>query len=243
MIDIENLKNNHEAAKKLVSEVQNNMIHGMNLDEFIFNRIICKVDPIEYIERVLRAHLPDSRRQLFENQTELIRAVCNPAIRRVAALMARQCIKKGSIIHTRDGKLIPIENYKDSWKTRENVPLFEISTEFNTLYCTENHPIYTNNGWKRADEINPGDKILCLYSWDKFGDDILIKEKDNLNSQIIFLKKENAFTMGYLLMNYWKTGKLNTDDELVQYLNLTNELFSHHSPILETLQYFLSRSV
>ena len=224
MIDIENLKNNHEAAKKLVSEVQNNMIHGMNLDEFIFNRIICKVDPIEYIERVLRAHLPDARRQLFENQTELIRAVCNPAIRRVAALMARQCIKKGSIIHTRDGKLIPIEDYIDSWKTKENVPLFEISTEYNTLYCTENHPIYTNNGWKRADEINPGDKILCLYSWDKFGDDILIKEKDNLNSQIIFLKKENALVMGFLLRKYWQTGKLNTDDELVSYLNLTNEL-------------------
>jgi len=48
------------------------------------------VDPIFFIENVLRAHLPEFKRHLHANQIELIRAACNPNIRKVAAMFSRQ---------------------------------------------------------------------------------------------------------------------------------------------------------
>ena len=48
------------------------------LGDFIFNKVVTRIDPIEYCERILRAHLPPEKRHLHENQVELIRAVTNP---------------------------------------------------------------------------------------------------------------------------------------------------------------------
>jgi hypothetical protein len=97
-VDIFTLKNNVNAVQNQLSNVnKNNNIYGMPLGDFIFNKIICRVDPIEYCERVLRYHLPDNRKRLHANQVELVRAVCNPKIRQVAALMARQAGKTESI--------------------------------------------------------------------------------------------------------------------------------------------------
>lgn len=91
MLDISSLKNNQEAVKAQLSSMNhNNMINGINLGDYIFNKVITRIDPIQYCERILRAHLPENKRHLHENQVELIRAVCNPKIRKVAALMARQ---------------------------------------------------------------------------------------------------------------------------------------------------------
>ncbi|MNJ01922.1 hypothetical protein D3C73_1617050 [compost metagenome] len=50
----------------------------MPIDEYIYHRLITKVDPIEYCHRVLRGHLTENRRYLHENQIALIKAVCNP---------------------------------------------------------------------------------------------------------------------------------------------------------------------
>lgn len=97
MLDISSLKNDQAALKMQMSSMKNNMIHGMNLGDFIFNKVVTRIDPIEYCERVLRAHLPPNKRHLHENQIELIRAVCNPKVRKVAALMARQAGKTESI--------------------------------------------------------------------------------------------------------------------------------------------------
>ena len=85
----------------------------MDLSDFIYNKLASKFDPIQYIERVLRAHLPESKRHLHENQIELVRTVCNPKIRKVAALMARQsgkCFKKGTKIMMADGNSKLVEN-------------------------------------------------------------------------------------------------------------------------------------
>ena len=91
MLDISSLKNDQAAIKAQMMGMQNiNTINGMDLGDFIFNKVITRVDPIEYCERILRAHLPENKRHLHENQIELIRTVCNPHIRKVAALMARQ---------------------------------------------------------------------------------------------------------------------------------------------------------
>ena len=111
-MDISSLKNNADAAKQALESIKENQIKGMDMGDFIFNKIITRLDPIEYIERVLRAHLPEEKRHLHENQKELVRAVCNPRIRKVAALMSRQsgkCFAKGTRIMMADGESKPVE--------------------------------------------------------------------------------------------------------------------------------------
>lgn len=97
MFDIDNIRNNQKALQNQIAGVKDNYISGMSMDDYIYNRLLTKVDPIEYCHRVLRAHLGESRRYLHENQIALIRAVCNPHIRQVTALMSRQAGKTESI--------------------------------------------------------------------------------------------------------------------------------------------------
>ena len=94
-IDI--LRDQNIFLRQDLDALNSNKIGDVNLDDYIFNRVMQKVDPIYYIENTLRAHLPEKKRHLHENQIELVRAVCNPSIRRVAALMARQAGKTESI--------------------------------------------------------------------------------------------------------------------------------------------------
>ena len=89
MFDLTKLQSDTKAIKGQLSNMKSqNKIGGIDLGEFIFNKLITKMDPIQYCERILRSHLPPNKQKLHENQVELIRAVCNPKIRSVAALMA-----------------------------------------------------------------------------------------------------------------------------------------------------------
>ena len=85
---IENIKQNNLILQQDTKNINDNMIYGQKLDDFIFNKIMQRTDPIYYCENVLRAHLPERKRHLHENQIELIRAVCTPHYRKVAGLMA-----------------------------------------------------------------------------------------------------------------------------------------------------------
>ena len=171
------IQNNLSVIKDdIVASSQENVINGESLDDFIYHHFLNRLDPVEYCENVLRHHLPESRQKLHENQTALIRAVCNPKLKQVAGMMSRQCLLRGTIIHTRDGKLIPIEEYKDAWKTNDNAPIFEIHVKGgHIIKCTGNHPIKTQNGWKRADELAKQDWVLCLDYWDKFNDEYTLQ--------------------------------------------------------------------
>lgn len=171
------IQNNLSVIKDdIVASSKENVINGEELDDFIYHHFLNRLDPVEYCENVLRHHLPESRQKLHENQTALIRAVCNPKLKQVAGMMSRQCLLKGTIIHTRDGKLIPIEEYKDAWKTNDNAPIFEIHVKGgHIIKCTGNHPIKTQNGWKRADELAKQDWVLCLDYWDKFNDEYTLQ--------------------------------------------------------------------
>lgn len=171
------IQNNLSVIKDdIVASSQENVINGENLDDFIYHHFLNRLDPVEYCENVLRHHLPESRQKLHENQTALIRAVCNPKLKQVAGMMSRQCLLRGTIIHTRDGKLIPIEEYKDAWKTNDNASIFEIHVKGgHIIKCTGNHPIKTQNGWKRADELTKQDWVLCLDYWDKFNDEYTLQ--------------------------------------------------------------------
>ena len=104
------LYKDYEKARKDLESIKENQLKGLDLDQFIFNKFSTRLDPVFYIENVLRAHLPESRRHLHENQIELVRAVCNSKIRKVAAIMARQCFIKNTKILMADGL---IKNVQD----------------------------------------------------------------------------------------------------------------------------------
>ena len=74
--------------KQLENLRKSNNINGTSLDEYIFNKIVNRLDPIEYCQNVLRQHLPKRRQHLHENQIELIRAACDPRVRKVSSIMA-----------------------------------------------------------------------------------------------------------------------------------------------------------
>lgn len=99
MFDLTKIQSDTNAIQNQLSNMKGatNKIGGMNLGDYIFNKVVTKMDPIQYCEKILRSHLPPHKQKLHENQVELIRAVCNPKIRSVAALMARQAGKTESI--------------------------------------------------------------------------------------------------------------------------------------------------
>lgn len=97
MFEIDSVRNNQKALQNQIAGVKDNYINGMSMDDYIYNKLITKIDPVEYAHRVLRAHLGESRRYLHENQIALLRAVANPTIRQVTALMSRQAGKTESI--------------------------------------------------------------------------------------------------------------------------------------------------
>lgn len=97
MFDFSKVQRDTEALKKQLQNMKESKINGMSMPDYIFSKVLTKMDPIQYCERVLRSHLPPNKQKLHSNQVELIRAVCNPRVRKVAALMARQAGKTESI--------------------------------------------------------------------------------------------------------------------------------------------------
>lgn len=98
-IDIlDTLKSGQLVAKQNLTLSQKaNYLRNKPVQEYMFERMMYKVDPVYYCENVLRSHLPERRKHLHENQTALVRAIANPYIRRVSALMSRQAGKTESI--------------------------------------------------------------------------------------------------------------------------------------------------
>lgn len=86
-----NFKNNLVAIQHEISYTKKaNCINGIELNDFIFEKFLNRIDPVEYCQNILRNHLPESKKYLHSNQTDLLRAACNPRIKQVAGLMARQ---------------------------------------------------------------------------------------------------------------------------------------------------------
>jgi hypothetical protein len=99
-------------------------------------------------------------------------------IRKFAWRIGRQsgkCLPQDTIIHTRDGKLLPIQEHPLAFPTRQNALIYHLETVSGySIRATDNHPISTiRDGqpiWARMDTLQPGDEIECLYEWDKWGD-------------------------------------------------------------------------
>ena len=98
IMDLSTLRSSQQVIENdIINMKKTNQLKNMPVSDYMFNRLMYKVDPIYYCENVLRAHLPEKRKHLHENQIALLRAVANPQIRRVSALMSRQAGKTESI--------------------------------------------------------------------------------------------------------------------------------------------------
>lgn len=92
------VKNNLEAINEEISDAKKeNFICGMFLPQYIYRRFLDRIDPVEYCQDILRNHYPESKKYLHQNQVDLIRAACNPKLKQVAGMMARQTGKTESI--------------------------------------------------------------------------------------------------------------------------------------------------
>lgn len=112
------------------------------------------------------------RRVLSPKQAALINSFRNDM--HTVGIFSRQCIAEGSVIHTRDGKLVPIENHPDSWLTDENADILDIRVRGGrVIRCTPNHPISTNKGWVAAGNLKKGDRVTCLQEWNRFGEGVV----------------------------------------------------------------------
>jgi hypothetical protein len=126
----------------------------------------------------------------------LIRSVLENDGEEITALFARQCIPAGTLVHTRDGGLLPIESHPDAWLTRKGAPLYEIRARGGyRLRCTANHPIKTERGWKRADELGLSDKVQVLDRFEVFGDGIIEADVDFHLSHGVYKKIHCRYEM------------------------------------------------
>ena len=164
-LDLSFLKQNFNKAKSDLQQIEENKINGIELNDFIFDRFSQYIDPIYFIENILRAHLPESRKHLHDNQIELIQAACNPKIKRVAAMFARQCFIKGTQLIDADNNLINVEDIRIGTKlkipnntfatvistTSGQANLYKIENIENydiPYYVTDNHKLVLSNNKK-----------------------------------------------------------------------------------------------
>ena len=60
MYDLSGLKTSNQVIQNQISNI-NNKINGMDLDDYIYRKVITRIDPIQYCEQILRDHLPKKR--------------------------------------------------------------------------------------------------------------------------------------------------------------------------------------
>ena len=183
------IQNNVSAIKDEITLVsQDNTINGMPLDDFMYHKFLNRIDPIEYIENVLRSHLPTKFQKLHENQTALIRAVCNPKLKMVAGMMSRQagkCFAKGTKILMADKSIKKVENIKIGDKLIS--PFGNITTVVDLGRGKET--MYKIQGFDNSEYTVNESHILSLMTFDNHIVNINIKDYLKLKKEI----RENLF--------------------------------------------------
>lgn len=116
----------------------------------------------------------------------------------LSALFSRQCITENSFIMDRNGNVTQIKNHPDAWKAKESSDsIYEIKTfGGHVIYCTEEHPIFTENGWTPAQCVEKGMKVVVLDQWDRFGDGVI-----QYNNKSFTINDDLAELVGWLTAN------------------------------------------
>lgn len=156
-------------------------------------------DPNELVHKIIKFGVALTGIELYKYQYDPVYRVLKSIITfegaSVTLLTARQCIVEGSIVHTRDGKLVPIDKHPKAWKTSDSEDAYRLTSYLgHSMSGTKDHEIYTSDGWKVIEEINPGDEIACLVAWDKFPkskDSILYHPEQELHTIISGYDKES----------------------------------------------------
>lgn len=75
------------------------------------------------------------------------------------------CLKIGDLVCATDGSAAHISNI---WTGSEDKPLIRLEYDGNYLLLTDNHPVKTPDGWRRADRLKVGDEMETIDgSWVK----------------------------------------------------------------------------
>lgn len=196
-----NFVDNMEVVILKLLEFKNIMEQHFSLKVFAEN----KIPTSDLVEKVYKFCLLYSGVTFYPYQEQfskrIIRSLLENDGAEITALFARQCIPEGSVIHTRDGKLVKIEEHPNSWKTQENADILEVRVEGGyVIRATKNHPIMTNMGWLPVGMLKEGDLIAVLDKWEKFGegrvDSIYI---DNSLIELLVKVLNNQYVDSYIL--------------------------------------------
>src|ERR1700733_10653306 len=121
-------------------------------------------------------------------------------VRQFAWRIGRQCLKRGSLILTRQGELVKIEDSPNAWKTFDSKECFKIKAFGGyEIDVTGNHPIMTDKGWVNAENLKPGDFVQVLLSWDKFNNNKPLNEyaAEKINHRFVFSEALDGELCGY----------------------------------------------
>lgn len=122
----------------------------------------------------------------------------------ITGLFSRQCIAENSLIIDINGNVLPIQKSPEAWKTKDSARILEVKTfGGHVLHCTEEHPVATPEGWVSAFCLKPGDKVVVLDKWEKFGDGVI-----DAGVQI-HMTDDLAELVG------WMTASINNSEEVV----------------------------
>lgn len=159
----------------------------------------------EMVDAVMRLAEALAEISLYDYQRSFGRRVIEAIFLREAdmltALMSRQCIAEGTVVHNRDGSMCPIEECDDSWYTGDK-PVFEVRAKGGfRVTATANHPFLTKQGWKKLEQLKVGDTVYCLKEWNKFGNDEVpyhFKVRNQLRKGTLSINTELAELIGWL---------------------------------------------
>lgn len=139
------------------------------------------------------------------------------------------CMGKGTNILIEDGSQRRIEDIRigeriwngfkvaNIWTGMEDTLVY-IKTAVGELYLTKDHPVCTENGWKRAEDLTTDDKIYTLDRSEK----ILELSEKPWQDKVYNLDLENERERGYVLAQGLKTGDMQLQNALYDYIKKNN---------------------
>jgi hypothetical protein len=97
-------------------------------------------------------------------QEELLRT----SAARTLMLASRQCFEENTVVLDRSGRALRIRHHPDAWCTGVR-PVKRYTVRGGaSVTVTDNHPLWTPDGWALAGSLRVGDRVAVLSSWDRW---------------------------------------------------------------------------
>lgn len=198
-----------------------------------------KVDQLKNVISGLREN-PDSRRHLVSawNPGMIERMALPPCfpegvlVKTYGGYREIQNIKEGDMVLSEDGTY---QEVKNKFKTEYKGSLVEIDVSYTPDFkSTPNHPFLTNEGWKKASEINSGD-WLCISQNQKSKQPVFESKKfkyyNRWDDEYFYenekngLSEEEAWMLGYFTGDGWVNHNKEKDSSKINrcYFSINDE--------------------